>query len=202
VIKYNEIIIYPDHVILDNNYKDSILGKHCIWIPSIEAKIILSFQGCIESTAWPRGKNADKIRMSCLNESPDFLFNSLISIVNEVEIIRKLSYCNMSPPVIGYFHIKNVISKIFTRNWYSDDKGMYGYFVKNANKLPPGQYNFEKFKSLFLDTGIIKANPGAIGDLERKEGNLVNGYLVDVRRTREYCMQLNGDIDLTELEKI
>jgi hypothetical protein len=199
---------YDSLVIFDNNYVEvngetckSIMGKHCVWIPLLEAKVILSFQGHIESTEWMRGKRSQEIKNRCLNPLPGFTMESLYSIANEFRILHLLSEQRMSPSPREYLYIKSVKSKIFTDEWYTDPKGMFGYVVQDAKKLPLGRYDFSKFKSMFIDTERIKANPGALGDLERKAGNLINNYIVDVRRTMEHMMQVNEELDITKLLK-
>ncbi|MFA5024998.1 MAG: hypothetical protein WC503_00625 [Candidatus Shapirobacteria bacterium] len=197
---FDELIIHDNYVRIDGKPLESILGKHCVWVAALELKIILSFQGYIESTAWQRGRKAKEIRELNLNaDTPGFTMESLYSIANETRILQILAEKNMSPSSRGYAYFKTAMSTIFTKELYTDKKGMFGYYIQDANKLSRGQYNFEKFKEGFLDTGRIKANSGAIGDLGKKAGNLVNGYLVDVRRTREYMMQFNGQLDIDPL---
>lgn len=197
---FDELIIYDNYVRVDGKPFESILGKHCCWIPILELKIVLSFQGCIESTAWERGRKAKEIRQQNLNlDNPGFTLESLYSIANETRILTILAEQKMSPFPKGYAYFKTAMSTIFTKELYTDKKGMFGYYVQDANKLKSGQYSFDKFKELFIDTGRIKANPGAIGDLAKKQGNLVNGYLVDVRRTMEYMMQFNGELNIDPL---
>lgn len=199
---YNELVIEDQHVLVDGIKYTSILAKHCVWIPDIETKVILSFQGHIESTAWIRGKKSENIKNRCLNPSPGFTLDSLYSVVNEFEILRLLSSHKMSPKPKQLVYFSTAKSKIFTDDWYTDNKGMFGYEIEDANKIEPGQYSFDNFQTLFLNTRKIETNPGAIGDLEKKEGNLVNGHLVDVRRTMEYMMQIRKVLNIDELLKL
>jgi len=199
---FDELIISEDHSRVDGKPFESTLGKHCVWIPSLEMKVILSFNGYIESTRWAAGRKAKEIRDKTINPGPGFTMESLYSIANEIRLLQLLAQHNMSPEPKNYFYFKTSTSKIFTSELYEDKKGIFGYYVQNANSLPPGRYNFDKFKKLFLDTGRIKANPGAIGDLAKKDGNLVNGYLVDVRRTMEYMMQVNEELNINILLQI
>lgn len=199
---FDELIIKSDHVRVDGKPFDFVLGKHCAWIPALEMKVILSFQGHIESTAWDRGRKAKEIRNMSLNLNPGFTMESLYSIANEVRILQLLAEHKMSPDPKGYFYFKTATSRIFTQELYEDKKGMFGYFVKDANKLPPGKYTFAKFKELFLDSGKIRANAGAIGDLEKKQGNLINMYLVDIRRTMSFMMQVSEELNINELLRI
>jgi hypothetical protein len=197
---FDELIIHDKYVRVDGKPFESVLGKHCVWVAALELKIVLSFQGYIESTAWERGRKAKEIRELNLNaDTPGFRLESLYSIANETRILQILSEKNMSPSPRGYAYFKTAMSTIFTKELYTDKKGMFGYYVQDANKLNYGQYSFDEFKKEFLDTGRIKANPGAIGDLGKKQGNLINGFLVDVRRTCEWMMQFNGQLDIDPL---
>lgn len=201
---YNNAIIKDKTIILDGEEFEYVMGKHCIWIPAIETKLILSFHGGIARDGWAK--------------KPDFSFNtglpgytaysrwesvSLHSISTEMIILLKLAAQQMAPQVNDVVFVKNVNSKLFTSAYHCDSQGWYGYQVKNANKLKPGKYSFEKFKELFLDTGKIIASEGAIGDLAKKEGNLVNGYLVDVRRSLFDMMKINHSqlLDIPYVEK-
>jgi len=64
--------------------------------------------------------------------------------------------------------------------------------MKDALKLPRGCWDYDIFVEKFIDTGIIEASPGALGDL-KKDDNVVNGYLVDIRRTTWDMIRLKGD---------
>jgi len=185
---YKELVLVDDtKVILDGKNYDAVLGKHCLWIPEIESKFIISLNGRPESIAWQRGLNKELI------ESNKFIAKNRKEIIdtlnNEHGIFSLLAKKKMSPQPGEQIRIKVFISSIFYPN-YADTKSIYGFKFPDANKLPPGNWNFEKFKQLFIDTGLIKASPGALGDLN-KEGNVVNKYLIDVRRTIWDMMRIN-----------
>ena len=216
---FNTADINIGHVEIDGKLYESILGKHCAWVPTLQAKIILSLQGYIESTEWALGKKSKQVRELSLNNiNPGFTMESLYSIANEYRMLQLFAEHKMSPRPTNLLFIRTVISKIFTSSWhwdnkkdwviavegekYVDKKGMFGYLIPDATKLPKGQYNFQKFKEVFLDTGRIKANPGALGDLEKKAGNLINDYLVDVRRTMEHMMQVNEELNIDKMLEV
>jgi SAM-dependent methyltransferase len=181
---YNKLIFENKNnfVILDNQKYEIVKGKHCLWIPALESKFILSFNGNIDSFFWKEGQNKRNIEMQSVNNG-GFTDESIKSITAEYEIFKMLNKYKMSPKPLNFLYVKNFINDIFTSALYCDAGGIYGYQIPNATRLTPGKYTFKKFKELFLDTGKIIASPGAIGDLEKKEGNLINGYLVDVRRS-------------------
>ena len=177
---YKELVLLNEALVcLDGVEYDAILGKHCLWIPGIESKFVISLNGRPESVAWERGLNKDLI------DARTFVAKNrkeiLTTLVNEHTIFTLLSKKKMSPEPGEQIKIKAFVSSIFYPN-YSDSKGIYGFRFPDANKLPPGKWNMEKFKLQFINTGKIEASPGALGDLE-KPGNIVNNYLIDCRRT-------------------
>jgi hypothetical protein len=134
-------------VILDDVELETIPGKHCIWIPALEAKIILSFHGGIDSQAWMRGSKKESIDSFTFNDTcAGFSGPVLHSIKTEYKILELLSKHKLSPQVNGFFYIKNFVSNIFTSGTTCDCQGAYGYYIRNAKHLDPGQYSFDKFK--------------------------------------------------------
>lgn len=189
---FNEVRVKENSVVLDGKELEAKFGKHCIWVPATEMKMVLSFHGGIDSNAWMRGSKAEAINNFTFNDkSGGFSPSALTSLATEFKILSMLADHKMSPRPREFFFIKNIISSIFTSGKHCDSQGWYGYFIDNAEKLDPGRYTFENFKNVFLDTGRIYASQGAIGDLAKKEGNLVNGYLVDVRRSLFDMMKVN-----------
>jgi 2-polyprenyl-3-methyl-5-hydroxy-6-metoxy-1,4-benzoquinol methylase len=191
---YNKLEIKENNVILDGSKYPAVVSKHSVWIPDLEAKIILSLNGLIESVRWQFGRNKEKIETHSFYCENNFSTEALRSIINEYTIFDILG--DMSPKPKDFIYIKTVISDIFYPN-YADPFGMYGFFIEDAMKLSPGNYSFERFRNDFIKTGKIIASPGALGDLEKKAGNLINGYLVDVRRTiwdMMQCATMNYDV--------
>jgi hypothetical protein len=100
----------------------------------------------------------------------------LDSIADEVAILEALAAAGMAPPIGDFVFFREVVST-YPGAWHSDPCGAYGYEMGDANRLPPGRFNIEAMREL-----PIEGSPGAWGDVA-KPGNVVNGYLVDVRRT-------------------
>ena len=177
---FDKAVIKGDEItILDQSY-DIVKGKHSIWIPSMEAKLTWSYKGEITSLL----KEEYKGDVSCWS------IDSLQSIMNEYTIMKELEKESFAPPIGDMIHIRHMISSDFG----DDEQGVYGYYMKDANKLSKGKYTFEKFVELFFDRitfsdwtlertdrekGIYG---GALGDLQKPD-NVVNGYLIDVRRS-------------------
>jgi hypothetical protein len=189
MIKYDVVSLLDNDLMIDGISHKAKLGKHCIWVPDIETKFVLSLHGQVESTAWANGKNAKDIINH--NFVPKDKVFQLDSIINEHHILAVLGQVNMMPPSGEYVFAKNFISSIFYP-FYCDCYGIWGYKMKDALKLPRGCWDYDIFVEKFIDTGIIEASPGALGDL-KKDDNVVNGYLVDIRRTTWDMIRLKGD---------
>lgn len=158
-------------------------GKHCIWIPELRMKLIWSYWGRIESYRdWDKGRNKEAILDGTFNDGVvGFDQDSLKSIADEWKIMQLLSYKKMAPPVGKLFYVKKVISSWPMGTVNCDPIGLYGYEMQDANTILEGRWSFDRMMDLFVEYKIRITN-GAKGDL-KKADNVVNGYLVDVRRT-------------------
>jgi ubiquinone/menaquinone biosynthesis C-methylase UbiE len=170
------------------------VGKHCIWIPELGMKIIWSHTGKIEAFKdWDKGRNYEKLLSG--HFAPGVLIpgegweeSTLRSIVNEYEIMVILAGHNMAPIIGEKFHIKKFVSDWPYGVSFCDVRGRYGYEMLDANSLPKGSFEKGALKQIFGDN--LEISDGAIGDVY-KEDNIVNGYLIDIRRTIWDMMQLN-----------
>lgn len=147
--------------VLDLTQPGVVLGNHGCWLPGRGIKIPFQWGGRIQKYSRP-GEQA----------------GHRDTIVDEVSILRALAAEQMAPPVGDYVFFKNVISN-YLGAWHCDPCGAYGYEVADANKLPPGKFDIERMRRL-----PIEGSAGAWGDV-LKPGNVVNGYLVDVRRSQQ-----------------
>jgi hypothetical protein len=180
VIKDNTITI------LDDQSFDIIKGKHSIWIPSMEAKITWSYKGEITSL----------LKEEYKGKVTSWTNKHLQSIMNEYTIMNELVKDKFVPPIGKILYIKHMISSDFG----IDKQGVFGYYMRNAHNLPKGYYTFEKFIKNYYDE--IKVSDwttkktdirrgifgGAFGDLQKPD-NIVNGYLIDIRRSQFDCIQ-------------
>lgn len=165
---------------IENEKHKAIIGKHCIWVPGLQMKIINSFNGKIEPFRdWKKGLNAKEIKSGKFNDNIDWDFESKKSIVSEYILAAELSKKNMMPNIGKTFHIENFISDYPYGYKYCDSKGRYGYYMDNANAQNQGEFNLE---TMLKTKKMIVPSERVIGDL-KKGDNIVNGYLVDVRRT-------------------
>ena len=106
---YEEMRVNEDHVILDGEKLACEAGKHCIWIPGLEAKVIWSHCGMIEALKdWDKGLHRE------IMEREQFVFGSegpfdhgaQQSILSEFQIFRDLSERKWSPKVKGFLFVK------------------------------------------------------------------------------------------------
>lgn len=137
---------------------DAILGNHGIWLPSLGIKV--PFQWAASVTKRTKQEAG----------------HSRNTIADEIGILRALADLGMAPPVGGLVFFRDVISD-YPGAWHCDPCGAYGYEIADATTLPPGRFDIEAMRAL-----PIEGSPGAWGDVA-KPGNVVNGYLVDVRRS-------------------
>jgi SAM-dependent methyltransferase len=193
------MIIGDSGVVLDGQSRPAKVGKHEIWIPPLPGedfgmKVIWSFNGKIESYRdWAKGKNVLPITEQKFNDTEKgFDKDSRSSISNEYMLFATLGMGKLTPQVDGFFYIKNVLSyqPYGGGALNCDSKGMYGFYMQDANALPPGEFTKEKFQEL-VDIGTVILSNGAMGDV-LKPDNLVNGYLVDVRRSLFDMMKIQG----------
>jgi len=181
---YNLGTLSSDVLDLDGDKFSVIIGKHCIWIPGLQAKIVWTHNGKIEAYKdWDLGRNHIEILFGKFNEqSKGFDHASAQSIVSEYLLFSKMAELDMAPEVDGLFHIKGFISDMPYGVPSYDCKGKYGYFIKDANRLPGGSFSMSKFRTHILPILQTPPTTAAFGDLEKK-GNVINGYLIDIRRT-------------------
>jgi len=100
------------------------------------------------------------------------------TIADEYGLVQWLASKRWAPPVYGWVGFEEVISGHAVPGW-SDPTGAYGYLQADANKLSePGKFSVATLRK----TGMVAGSEGAWNDL-LKQGNVINGYLVDVRRS-------------------
>jgi len=145
-------------------------GNHSVWLPTAGLKFPFQHAGRIAKYTRPEQKTSD------LRDT----------LPHEVAILRALAALGMAPPIGELVFAKTVVST-FGGAQFADPIGAYGYEIADAHKLPPGKFNLAAMQAL-----PIFGSEGAWGDV-LKPGNVVNGYLVDVRRTDWDCLRWMGD---------
>lgn len=179
----NPVKIIRDKIVFNEKEYKICRGKHEVWVPDLEMKIVWTYNGKIESLKdWDKGRNKDKLLNGSFGRDYNGFDNDTIeSIRQEYIIFEELASKNMSPPIYGMFHLRNVTHDVFGYE-LNDPLGMYGFYMKDATKLEPGSFSIDKFIKEYVDTKKINISKHALNDLS-KHDNVVNGYLVDVRRT-------------------
>lgn len=139
-----------------------VVGKHSIWFPSSRIKVPFQFGGRVVKYQHPAED-------SYLRES----------IAEEYAFLQWLSSLSMAPPVGEWVYFKEVVSNhLAASGTWVDPLGAYGFEMEDATTLPPGRFSSGALRS----SGMVVGSPGAWGDIA-KDGNILNGYLVDVRRS-------------------
>jgi len=152
---------------LDLSHPGVVVGNHGVWIPGLGVKVPFQWGG--------------KVTKFSRHEAG----GSRESIVDEMEILKALAAKKMAPPVGDLVFFRNVISHYFGA-WHCDPCGAYGYEIADATTLPPGEFSLEEMKKL-----PILGSKGAWGDVTKPD-NIVNGYLIDVRRSAHDLLRWGG----------
>lgn len=184
--------IKGDRIEIDGRAYRLVRGKHALYVPELGLKIVWSYNGRIESYVdWDKGRNAAAILGHTFNDGTrGFDPESLESVINEYLIFEELAAAQMAPPVRGLAFIRNMVSDFLYGSRHCDPRGCYGFFIDDAGRLgTPGRFDLEEFRTRYIESGRIRATDNAVGDLQKAD-NVVNGYLIDVRRTLRDMIQL------------
>jgi hypothetical protein len=160
--------------VIDATAPGAVIGRHAIWLPEMQLKIPFQFSGQI--TKYQHTERG---------------YRPADTIPHELAILRALAAERMAPPVDEVVFIETLISE-HPGAWHADPLGAWAYRMADANLLPPGRFSIERMRQL-----PIAGSNGAWGDVA-KPGNVVNGYLVDVRRSAWDMLRWAG-LDLPRL---
>ncbi len=136
-----------------------VAGRHALWAPELALKVPFQWGGF--ATKYKHDEPASLVEAT---------------LPHELAILRALAAEGMAPPIGDLVRVETLISE-HPGAWHADPCGAWGYQMADATTLPPGRFSLERMREL-----PIAGSPGAWGDVE-KPGNVVNGYLVDVRRS-------------------
>lgn len=145
--------------VIDATATGAVVGRHSIWMPAIGLKIPFQFGGKI--TKYDRAESG---------------YDTAETIPHELAILRALAHEKMAPPIGELVRIETLISA-HPGAWWADPCGAWAFDMADASLLPPGRFSIEAMRRL-----PIVGSQGAWNDIG-KPGNIVNGYLVDVRRS-------------------
>jgi hypothetical protein len=160
--------------LVDATQPGAVIGRHAIWLPALQLKIPFAFGG--ELTKYGHAEAG---------------YNPAASLPHELAILRALAAEGMAPPVGDVVYVETLISE-HGGAWHADPVGAWGYEMVDAARLQPGRFSLERMRAL-----PIAGSPGAWGDVE-KPGNVVNGYLVDVRRSAWDMLRWRGPLPSLE----
>jgi SAM-dependent methyltransferase len=165
--------------ILDATAPGVIAGRHSIWSPTLGVKVPFAFGGLVT-----------KYRHAEPGYNPEQ------SIPHELAILRALAAEDMAPPIGEVAFVETLVSEHIGA-WVADPIGAWGYEMADARKLPPGRFSLERMRAL-----PIAGSDGAWSDIAvAGRDNVVNGYLVDVRRSAWDMLRWTGGA-LPELPRV
>jgi hypothetical protein len=150
--------------------RGAVVGRHAIWLPEQQIKIPF---------AW--GGRLTKYGKAEPGYDPDE------TIPHELAILRALAAEGMAPPIGDLVRIDTLITE-HAGAWWADPCGAWGYEMADATKLEPGRFSIDRMQRL-----PIVGSPGAWNDIRvAGRDNIVNGYLVDVRRSAFDMLRWDG----------
>jgi SAM-dependent methyltransferase len=165
--------------ILDATRPDVVCGRHAIWAPALGVKVPFQWSGKVT-----------KYR----HAEPGY--DPTDTIPHELAILRALAAEGMAPPIGEVAFVETLVSE-HVGAWVADPVGAWGYEMADARKLPPGRFSIERMRQL-----PISGSEGAWNDIGVPgRDNVVNGYLIDVRRSAWDMLRWTGG-DLPELPRI
>ncbi|HEX4460416.1 MAG TPA: hypothetical protein VIA18_20705 [Polyangia bacterium] len=156
---------------LDATAVGVVAGRHSIWAPE------LGINGVKVPFQW--GGRITKYK----HDEPSH--DVVDTLPHELAILRALAAERMAPPIGDLVRVDTLISE-HRGAWHADPCGAWGYEMADATTLPPGRFSLERMREL-----PIAGSAGALGDVG-KPGNVINGYLVDVRRSAWDMLRWTG----------
>lgn len=168
--------------VLDLTYPPdgAIVGRHAVWIPGENGwGIKVPFQ-------W--GGRVQKYR------HPDEGRYGLETLDEERALLAYLHHRGTAPEIGERVYFRDVISEHPGCRWV-DPCGAYGYRMRDARRLPPGPVTADVVARLRAERRVVGSD-GAWSDLLVPErGNILNGYVIDIRRSGFDMLRLAGDLD-------
>lgn len=147
-----------------------VVGRHAIWSPALQIKIPFQWGGRVTKY-----------------QHCEATYDPAATLPHELAILRALSSERMAPPIGELVRVDTLVSQ-HPCAWHADPVGAWGYEMADATQLQPGRFALKRMREL-----PIVGSEGAWSDLG-KPGNVVNGYLVDVRRSAWDMLRWTGEL--------
>lgn len=147
--------------ILDATTPGVMAGRHALWFPALRLKVPFCYGGKLTKYKYDEAGS-----------------DPAETLPHELAIMRALAAEGMAPPIGGLIRVETLISE-HPGAWHADPCGAWAYVMEDARTLPPGRFSLERMRKL-----PIAGSDGAWNDIAvQGRDNVVNGYLVDVRRS-------------------
>lgn len=198
IFKTIEFIKNSENILLDCKEYKAMRGKHSIWIPDLQMKFPFQYNGVvIEYKDVKLGQHWSKIINGTWGTEKNSRRNSFFNIIEEYVMFDLLFKKRYSPNVCNFFFIKQITSEFPWGKKNIDSKGILGFFMVDANNYPHKTFSKEQFEIDFIKTGILKVSASALTDITMAtRNNLVNNYIVDLRRSYQDAVHLGNEKDL------
>ncbi len=156
--------------LVDLTQSGAVLGRHSAWLPALGLKVPFQFGGLVTKYGHEE-QGSDPAE----------------TIPHELAILRALAAEGMAPPIGDLVRIETLISE-HPGAYHADPLGAWAYEMADATKLPAGRFSLERMQAL-----PISGSEGAWNDISVPgRDNVVNGYLVDVRRSAFDMLKWTG----------
>lgn len=160
--------------LVDLTKPGAVVGRHSAWLSALGIKVPFQFGGLVTKY---RHEEAG--------------YDPADTIPHELAILRALAAEGMAPPIGNLVHIETLVSEHLGA-WHADPLGAWAYEMVDATKLPPGRFSLARMRTM-----PIAGSEGAWNDISVPgRDNVVNGYLVDVRRSAFDMLRWTGPLEL------
>lgn len=187
---------------LDLTHPEIIVGRHSAWVPPAVYAALLRAEGLPVPTvdlgepgAAPREIIGLKLpfqldgRIVKYTHPHEAKYDVFPGLSNEYAMLQALADQGAAPPVNRPVFVRTLTSTPGGKgDPYADPRGAHAYEMVDAEALPRGDFRGVQW---MVDTLPISGSVGAWGDVT-KPGNIVNGYLIDVRRSGHDLLRWDG----------
>lgn len=192
--------------VLDLTTPGVVLGRHAAWVPPEVVRHAL--HGVVDDDGFDYAAAGVGVKVPHQRAGrilkytrPDEQDYDLSTFPHEVHILQALAAQRMAPPIHRILYARDLVSRPHGGGPLRHDPvGAWGYEMGDAAVLPKGAVGIDPATGGADGASVaamralpIRGSVGAWGDVA-KPGNVVHGYLVDVRRSAFDMLQ---HVDLT-----